>query len=143
MAHVMWRYCHLCIHVVAHLLEWWGAIVGTDIAKPVRPITNGGRLQFTTGIDDRLLLLLWDLCLLVGMRTVRLLGYHTAHLTRGTVRPRVRWVHRLLVVTHTVVGWKSGIGRHVSLACVCVVVIHLLARVQAVHAGPGVVPVHI
>lgn len=129
--HVM-RYCHLGVHVMAHLFQWRRSALGAH-----SNIANG-RLQFATGIDDRLLLLL--LICRDERCTVRLLRH--AHLAGWTVGPRVAsGFHVLIVVAHAIVWWKAWIRRHICLIRILAVVVHLLAAIQMV--AIRIVAVHV
>lgn len=149
-SHVVLRYCHLCsVHMVTHLFQRRGSIFSTVRSEPVRTVSDCG-LQLTACVNYRLLLLLlllllrWDLRLLQGI-AVRLLWYHTTHLTRRTIGSRISGrIHILLIIAHPVVRRKARIRRHISLASVTLtVVVHLLAGVESVHARARIVTVHV
>lgn len=143
---VIW-YCHLCAHVVvpAHVLQRWGALVADHHSTAT---ATHSRLQLTTGVDNRLLRMrLWmattqrrcsvlrnhsvGVIIATGVIIVIVVGgcahHWDAHLTRGTVWPRVH-VQILIVVAHPVVRWKSRIRCHSRLTRVrarLIVVVHL------------------
>lgn len=120
----MMRYCHLSIHVMSHLFEWrWAAFESTTDATDT---TTNGRLQFTAGINNWLLLLgcIGHLC------AIWLLLH--SNLTRRAIRPWECWIEILIVIAHSIVWWKPWIWWHISLIWILTVMMHLLARIQMI-----------